>query len=882
MFAFTSFGGKILNSINDGRGPPQFIVTGQNYHRIGSLLPNAGEKPKFAQLYVYDTAHEVNNGQSFFSHTFDIDTDLIVRLLHMIDEHNVIAKSFRRVREFHEYHPSEVYSLRLFCQRRSDRRVYNFPSCDEIAALIVGDFDSSDQGRDIILRSVDGQLRRIYETHPLYWPLQYPLLFPYGEDGFEENIPYRGVQNINIRGRRTKVSLREFICFRLQMREIEESIIHKSRRLFGPDRVTATISNVHVGNQNTRVLDEIKELTFHLPNQQHIIFDDRDTISSILVRNKDLVTMFIAWMLANRVYPEGKDLTYVEFPRHFVYVVDNREWKPRQRGFSIGRLSFVPPTAGELFYMRLLLNVQRGCTSFKSIRTVNGTTYDTFQEAYFALGLLTDDNEFVEAIKEAALLGTALTVTPEELQTFCLIEIEKLLQNNGKSLKDYAGMPLPNVGLISTFSNSMVVREMQYDVSEMLAQHDDYFAQLTAEQESIYHAIISRVCNKEHGFFFVYGFGGIGKTFLYKTLSTKLQSERKIVINVTSSGIASLLLPGGKTAHSMFNIPIELNEESVCRIRVNSQKADLIRQADLIIWDEAPMTNKLAFEAVDRTFRDLMKVTSISNQNLPFGGKVIVLGGDFRQVLPVIPKASRAEIVMASINSSYLWKHCEVFNLTRNMRLESAAQNSDMNELRLFSEWILQVGEGKCGTRIDDRVFVKIASELLIPITDDPIIDIVSVIYPNLSENLNNSTYFQDRAILAATIEIVEEINDHIVNLLPGEMKEYLSSDCICGTDANVDIDLNWINVEFLNQIKCSGLPNHSLKLKVGAPVILLRNIDPAGGLCNGTRLIVHSLGRNVITADIVSGSNVGDRVFISRMNLIPSDSGLPFKFQHR
>ncbi|XP_057760382.1 uncharacterized protein LOC130980750 [Arachis stenosperma] len=288
-------------------------------------------------------------------------------------------------------------------------------------------------------------------------------------------------------------------------------------------------------------------------------------------------------------------------------------------------------------------------------------------------------------------------MTPEELQTFCLIEIEKLLQNNGKSLKDYAGMPLPNVHLISAFSNTMVVREMQYDISEMLAQHDDYFAQLTAEQEIIYHAIICRVRNKEHGFFFAYGFGGTG-----------------------------------------------------------------------------------------------------------------------------------------------------------------------MNELRLFSYWILQVGEGKCGTRIEDRVFVKIASELLIPITNDPIIDIIIVIYPNLSENLNNSTYFQDSAILAATIEIIEEINDHIVNLLPGEMKEYLSSNCICGTDANVDIDLNWINVEFLNQIKCSRLPNHSLKLKVGALVILLRNIDPAGGLCNGTRLILHSLGRNVIIADIVSGSNVGDRVFIS------------------
>ncbi|XP_052119057.1 replication protein A 70 kDa DNA-binding subunit B-like [Arachis duranensis] len=88
-----------------------------------------------------------------------------------------------------------------------------------------------------------------------------------------------------------------------------------------------------------------------------------------------------------------------------------------------------------------------------------------------------------------------------------------------------------------------------------------------------------------------------------------------------------------------------------------------------------------------------------------------------------------------------------------------------------------------------------------------------------------------------------------------------IEDNSICGSDANVDIDIDWINVEFLNQIKCSGLPNHSLKLKKGVPVILLRNIDAAGGLCNGTRLIVHSLGRNVITADIVSGSNVGDRV---------------------
>ena len=100
-----------------------------------------------------------------------MDIELIVSLIHMIDEHNVVAKSFRRVRGFYEDHRSEIFSLRLFSHRSFDRRTYNSPSCDEIAALIVGDFDSSDQGRDIILRSIDGQLKRIYETHPLYWPL---------------------------------------------------------------------------------------------------------------------------------------------------------------------------------------------------------------------------------------------------------------------------------------------------------------------------------------------------------------------------------------------------------------------------------------------------------------------------------------------------------------------------------------------------------------------------------------------------------------------------------------------------------------------------------------------------------------------------------------
>ncbi|XP_072060237.1 uncharacterized protein [Arachis hypogaea] len=187
-------------------------------------------------------------------------------------------------------------------------------------------------------------------------------------------------------------------------------------------------------------------------------------------------------------------------------------------------------------------------------------------------------------------------------------------------------MPVPNNFLVSQFSNLMLLHELQYDTVSLSREHDANILKLNEEQRVVYDKIIDCVSNKRHGFFFAYGFGGTGKTFLYRVLSTRLRSEKNIIINVASSGIASLLLPGGKTAHSMFNIPVELTEDTVCQIKKDSPKAEVFRLADLIIWDEAPMTNKLAFEALDRTLCDIMVSVSDRNKDLPFGGKVVILG----------------------------------------------------------------------------------------------------------------------------------------------------------------------------------------------------------------------------------------------------------------
>lgn len=152
---------------------------------------------------------------------------------------------------------------------------------------------------------------------------------------------------------------------------------------------------------------------------------------------------------------------------------------------------------------------------------------------------------------------------------------------------------------------------------------------------------------------------------LYGDLYRLLHSQGHIVLTVASSGIASLLLTGGSTAHSRFAIPININDNSTCNIKPGTDLAEFIKKTDLIIWDEAPMTQKYCFEALDKSLRDILQLSDAANSERPFVGNVIVFGGDFRQILLVIPRGIRHEIVFSTINSSYLWDFCKVLRLTK-------------------------------------------------------------------------------------------------------------------------------------------------------------------------------------------------------------------------
>ncbi|XP_019178725.1 PREDICTED: uncharacterized protein LOC109173844 [Ipomoea nil] len=363
------------------------------------------------------------------------------------------------------------------------------------------------------------------------------------------------------------------------------------------------------------------------------------------------------------------------------------------------------------------------------------------------------------------------------------------------------------------------------------------------------------------GMYFVYGYGGTGKTFLWKIISAAIRSKGEIVLNVASSGIASLLLPGGRTAHSRFAIPIAVNEDSTCNIKQGSPLAELIIKCKLIIWDEALMMHKHCFEALDRTMRDLMRFKNSRSSTMTFGEKTVVLGGDFRKILPVIPKCTRQDIVQASINSSYLWNNCEVLRLTKNLRLRGLTNEKDVQKLDSFAKWIADLGDGNLGEDNGVDCNIMIPSLIVLENEVDPIRQIVESTFPEYRSGNMEERQLENRAILAPTLDVVDEVNEYMNGINQAASMTYLSCDSVCKAESNFDMQSQVHTTEFLNSLRCSGVPNHSLTLKVGTPVMLLRNIDHSMGLCNGTRLIVTQLGNHVIEGKIIAGNNAVSRV---------------------
>jgi len=384
-------------------------------------------------------------------------------------------------------------------------------------------------------------------------------------------------------------------------------------------------------------------------------------------------------------------------------------------------------------------------------------------------------------------------------------------------------------------------------------------SRFNTEQSQAFQRIVTRVSESpQDSHFFLQGPAGTGKTFLYCALAAYFRARGKIVLCVASSGIAAQLLPGGRTAHSQFKIPLDIDELSCCNFSKNSQLAALIRVASLVIWDEVPMQHRHCFEAIDRHLRDIRNCDSL------FGGLPIVLGGDFAQIPPVVTHSSRADTVSASMRMSSIWESLDVLTLRQNMRLRG---QDPLNQS--FLEWI-----GLLTYNDDLRGFIP-----LHPAVEDvtTIQDLYHRVYPQtlLDAAPHDLTAFQSRGILSTRCDLVAGTNDDVLALMPGSETQQFTVDTVQDCEVGDNEDLA-IPPEVLRSLRLSSLPPAVLKLKVGAPILLLRNLQPLVGLCNGTRLVVTRVASCVIEAKILGGSFDAHTRFIPRIDTTSSEKDFP------
>jgi hypothetical protein len=412
----------------------------------------------------------------------------------------------------------------------------------------------------------------------------------------------------------------------------------------------------------------VQRLQLHLPDQQPIYYyPNRQTGQQLLDRPNIYRTTLTAFFEACSEYPQlAANLLYPDFPSKFVWNVRSKSWTPRKQGFSmIGRVYFSVPSDGERYFLRMLLYNVRTPTSFEDLRTYRGTVLPTFQDACLAHGLLESDNEWHTCLTEAGFIQTGSQLrslftmilinnspanplalftahstnlsddcrhklqhqfniaNPREDQvtSLALYYVQILLQRAGKSLTDY-NLPLPTTDFDELNGVSRILaEEMRYDAYELRQKWEIGYNMANLQQKHVLDGVTMAVDLGDGGLFFIDGPGGTGKTFVENLLLSYVRSTGGIALSVASSGIASILLDGGRTSHSRFKIPLDIQQDSICDIKAQTSLADLIRSTKLIIWDEAPAQHRYCFEAVHRTFKD------IRGSDKWFGGITMIFGG---------------------------------------------------------------------------------------------------------------------------------------------------------------------------------------------------------------------------------------------------------------
>ncbi|XP_060516472.1 uncharacterized protein LOC132695932 isoform X2 [Cylas formicarius] len=498
-----------------------------------------------------------------------------------------------------------------------------------------------------------------------------------------------------------------------------------------------------------------------------------------------------------------------------------------------------------------------------------------------------------------------------------LINIDQIVAANREGINlNEIGLDDPEAAGVNEANAFVEVRQCAPASDEhenVLLRFGDRVCELNADQRTVYNAVIYTLLKNRNSvdsesalrhfhldraivagleadetfvnrnLFFVDGPGGTGKTFLYNVIAERILSAGGArLMAVAWTGIAASLLIEGRTCHHAFRLPLDLDEESTVGWPAEHERSQNIRRTDVILWDEVSMTSKHALNAVDRYVCDVCE-----NNVVPFGGKVVLFGGDFRQTLPIVVRGSRMDILANCVKSSQIWRRVKVFCLQTNLRVnraiqlatEAAAHHPEMvnlevvgNRIREYGNWLLRMGEGSIERAILRDTFVpadliKIDRHFVMP----TIQELIEWVYDRVNEN-----DVGDRVILCPTNVAVDDINLLILNRkIIGEPRYYHSVDEYAGNAATEDDEFH-VPLDVVHRISASNLPPHELVLKTGAVVVLLKNLDVRHGQCNGTRMMIVRLGEEVLEVKVLSGPRKGETINLPKIEITSSVPQLP------
>jgi hypothetical protein len=644
-----------------------------------------------------------------------------------------------------------------------------------------------------------------------------------------------------------------------------------------------------------------------------------------------------------------RTLTLSGFPEKYSF--DKGVWSRRtDQRRALGRMYAIHPSKGDAFYLRLLLCSIVGSDVRELARRWTGDEHDvrllrgdsgTFQQACYERGLLFHDGEWNHALTEATNTASSEQLRGLFLHILCFCQPSsptELFESHWKSMGDDLFRYLEDIrpSLVNDHNlRILVLHELRISLDPhtsdveaialgklpQLSPGEQQFIEsltptyettlphiynyIASEQSDAYEAMYEMCSSIEaqkslldlvqdlqrrnqQYLIFVDAPGGCGKTFVFNCLLAWYRSQELYVLAVATTGIAALQLAGGKTVHTGLKVPLDTTGTRQGKFPLNIDRNTklgefVLHKISLLLWDEAAMADKDLLESVDFTFRELR------NDDRPFGGVCVLLGGDFRQCLPVVPGATREEQVAHSILTSPVFRQFAKERLHTNIRVQNCLKE-DPTQAAILHAWadtLIGIGENDFAIVNPEVPFTShrptnVRRKGIQTMADvhGMIKDVfgslatISQIEPSelMCEPMVQS------AILCPLNVSAEFINKCCLEQWERPLTTKFSIDEYTSDKGPTDALV--VTVEHLNAQTPNGSPPHRLDLKIGMPLILLRNM--ANGLMNGTRMILQETKPYVLRCMVVNGPQAGQIVYLPRFLFKHEGADQPLKWQRR